>query len=311
LSFTMLLLFISLGLFYHTKFSCGWSYIEPGGTIGWNSKFKTCGKNRQSPIDIIRAISIMKTFPPFRLQNYDKASKKSVGTNTGHTMKVALDENVEAILSGGGLNEKYQALQFHFHWGSNNAQGSEHYIDGNSYPMEMHIVHYNKKYANIKEALKKPLGIAVLGFFMQVTNQNNPEFNCIAKKLNLIKSFGEKTSMSCNIMKIIPKNLNEFYRYEGSLTTPPCTESVVWTIFPEPIQISKWQINQFRILSETTGHKPVMLADNFRRLQPRNKRKIYTTVSSSSRLTFTNNHRCLLNIFYLTCLICIWKLAVV
>merc|ERR1739838_1113213 len=68
----------------------------------------------------------------------------------------------------GGLPNDYTALQFHFHWAKKNQdRGSEHKVNGERYWGEMHIVHYNRKYGTPAQAMKKPNGLAVLGFFIK------------------------------------------------------------------------------------------------------------------------------------------------
>ena len=65
---------------------------------------------------------------------------------------------------GAGLPNSYNVEQLHFHWGNNSNEGSEHEIDGKSYPLEMHLVHYNSKYKSVSEAVEdnKRDGLAVV-----------------------------------------------------------------------------------------------------------------------------------------------------
>lgn len=55
---------------------------------------------------------------------------------------------------------------------------------------------------------------------------------------------GNGSHLYCNLLKMLPKNVDRFYRYSGSLTTPPCSESVVWTVYPETVKISSWQVRR-------------------------------------------------------------------
>uniref|UniRef100_A0A0L8I5X5 Carbonic anhydrase n=1 Tax=Octopus bimaculoides TaxID=37653 RepID=A0A0L8I5X5_OCTBM len=234
--------FPPLGLFYFISLTSSWSYLEPGGTIDWSSKNNTCDKSFQSPIDIISSEATNKRFPPFHMEHYSTAADGAPIVNNGHTVEAHLIQSPAPTLSGGGLSGIYTALQFHFHWGSSDNYGSEHFLDGNSFPMEMHIVHYSQKYPNISEALTKKNGLAVLAIFFEVTNCNNTEFQCIIRKLPRIRNPGNESHLYCNLLKLLPKNVDQFYRYSGSLTTPPCSESVVWTVYPEAVKISSWQV---------------------------------------------------------------------
>ena len=75
----------------------------------------------------------------------------------------------EGILKGGPLEHEYQILQFHFHWGSDDSKGSEHTLDDEKFPMELHIVHIRTDlYNNIAKALVTPNGLAVAGFFFEI-----------------------------------------------------------------------------------------------------------------------------------------------
>ncbi|KAF4528484.1 hypothetical protein B566_EDAN013031, partial [Ephemera danica] len=67
-------------------------------------------------------------------------------------------------LSGGPLQGGYTFLQMHFHWGADNTRGSEHTIDGKSFPLELHVVHYKTEYGTPTNALTKPDGLAVVGY---------------------------------------------------------------------------------------------------------------------------------------------------
>lgn len=71
-------------------------------------------------------------------------------------------------LSGGPLLGNYVFSQLHFHWGSNDMEGSEHTIDGGQQPFEMHVVHFKSCYLTQEAALKEKDGIAVLAYFFKV-----------------------------------------------------------------------------------------------------------------------------------------------
>lgn len=69
---------------------------------------------------------------------------------------------------GGPLDNEYEIEGLHFHWGDKNNRGSEHTLNDMRLPLEMHIIHRNKKYRNLAEALQHPDGLCVLAFFYQV-----------------------------------------------------------------------------------------------------------------------------------------------
>ena len=94
------------------------------------------------------------------------------------------------LSSGGPLKPDLEYLfkQFHFHWGSSDDTGSEHKVNGNFYPLEMHLVHFNSKYDNLVEALKHKDGILVIGVLFKVDDVGNEELQktlVVAKDLDI------------------------------------------------------------------------------------------------------------------------------
>ncbi|XP_046565095.1 carbonic anhydrase 1-like [Haliotis rubra] len=145
-------------------------------------------------------------------------------------------------VDGGGLASHYRTAEFHFHWGGDSSQGSEHAINGMKYPLEMHVVNYAEKYGNLSEAMKHPDGLAVLGVFFKVSERDNPSLQPIMSALRNIIHYGSyEVVNNCSVRALLPKDLASFYRYEGSLTTPPCHESVLWTVFTEVQEVSERQ----------------------------------------------------------------------
>lgn len=124
--------------------------------------------------------------------------------------------------------------------------------------------------------MKKSDGLAVLGWFLDVDYpQKNQDFELL---LNIAMSgasgAGNTTAVPApfSLETIVPADLSKYYRYKGSLTTPGCYESVVWTVFEEPIRISK---DQATLLAEKfldSNGDPI--GDNFRAVQPLNGRQV-------------------------------------
>merc|ERR1711974_522512 len=143
---------------------------------------------------------------------------------------------------------EYELWQFHAHWGDANEKGSEHTVEGKMYPSELHLVHWNKsKYSSPNEAAGEPDGLAVLGIFLEV-GEKHEELDKVFKLLDQIKFKGDKVSFAEPVepSKFLPKDTKSLYTYEDSLTTPPLLESVIWTVFKEPVQISKEQLEAMR-----------------------------------------------------------------
>ena len=149
-----------------------WSYDD---FDGWSEVAEVCGTGmRQSPIDIDPATVDAEKPETLIFWNYEKSSKGTF-KNNGHTMQFdpdnALAKGINTLSLGLWDDRKlYQLAQFHFHWGSNNSQGSEHTMSGSSYPLEMHLVHVNMKYdGNVTAALENEDGLAVVGIFFEVS----------------------------------------------------------------------------------------------------------------------------------------------
>ena len=151
---------------------------------GPNSWGGECKRKEQSPIDLPREGGTKKEYDPFIFINYDRTPERCGISNNGHTVKVEFENKQkkehEPQVRGGGLPADYGFAQFHMHWGVNDNIGSEHTISQTSYPMELHLVHYNKKYGkDIGTAIAKGLklrtrdSLAVLGIMFQLQTKAN------------------------------------------------------------------------------------------------------------------------------------------
>ncbi|CAL8266640.1 unnamed protein product [Merluccius merluccius] len=130
-------------------------------------------------------------------------------------------------------------------------------------------------YTDLGKALTDPEGVAVLGFFYEESRSDNKKYDDIVKALQKITRASSNTSLSSiSLDQLIPSqhNLTSYYRYKGSLTTPGCTESVIWTLFEHTIPLSKDQLKAFSKLRFPNGESMV---GNFRPPQPLNGRMVY------------------------------------
>ncbi|CAL8261901.1 unnamed protein product [Merluccius merluccius] len=213
----------------------------PEGERHWSKHYPFCGGVFQSPIDIqTDLLRFDPTLRPIELHDYNLSANEHLTLgNNGHSVQLSLPSRM--VLSS--LPHRYSAAQLHFHWGSTNAPtGSEHLVNGKRFAAEMHIVHFNSdKYANVSMAVDKSDGLAVLGVLVEV-GEFNPAFDQFLKFINGIKYRDQRVKVpGFNIRALLPARLDEYYRYDGSLTTPPCYPSVLWTLFRSPIQISPKQ----------------------------------------------------------------------
>ncbi|VDK87787.1 unnamed protein product [Dibothriocephalus latus] len=148
-----------------------------------------------------------------------------------------------ACIEGGPLRERYILQQFHFHWGHESRWGSEHHVDGFSYSGEMHLVFLAERYSAQNDALEDPEGLCVLGVFLHAGTKENKGLKTLVKTIEKLHNASEAVlDTPIDIFEIVP-NLSRYYTYEGSLTTPPCSECVRWIVCADPVEISDSQIS--------------------------------------------------------------------
>ncbi|KAJ7335089.1 hypothetical protein JRQ81_013030 [Phrynocephalus forsythii] len=238
-----------------------WSYADKAQ---WPSIFPFCGGHLQSPIDIDTEATIFSPqLKDLLLSGYDLPPEERLCLqNNGHTISLKLPENM--TLAGGGLRQPYRAVQLHLHWGSAPAMpGSEHTVNGHRYAGEIHVVFYSSQFSSFHEAVQEPGGLAVLAAFLQAGTEDNEAYQNILESLKEVHREGEETFISgFNVAKLLPDDLSRYFRYNGSLTTPPCYQTVNWTIFNQTIQLSQQQIS---MLEDTIrGDEDQPLQGNFR-----------------------------------------------
>jgi len=162
-------------------------------------------------------------------------------------------------------------------WGKHDGEGSEHRLNGKSFSMEMHLVHYNSRYSSIQKAVSSgdPEALVVIGIFLQASPNYLPNHSLrpIISNLEGVKNktaFWEKVDVPIDLSKLIPFG-SRIYYYRGSLTTPGCNEVVDWYVFETPVQISSSDVKAFRQVSDDEG---LPLMENHRPIQPVNSRKV-------------------------------------
>ena len=213
-----------------------WGYEGADGPAHWgdlDAASKVCGiGSQQSPIDIGGAVKAK--LPPLKMA-WHKGADTIV--NNGHTIQ--LNAAPGSTLKVG--NDSFALLQFHFH------HPSEHTIAGKHYPMELHFVHRNAAG-----------GLAVVGVLM-TAGKPNATFAKIAATMPAHHGEPVKAAAGIDPNKLLPAR-HSYYRYEGSLTTPPCSEVVNWLLLREPIHVAQKDIDAFAKLFPMNA-RPVQKID--------------------------------------------------
>ncbi|EFX88121.1 alpha-carbonic anhydrase [Daphnia pulex] len=259
--------------------------------LSWREHESHCGGQHQSPINIESATAIIANYPEFVFHNYDLVFPERL-ENNGHTVELKIEEQgISAelpFITGGGLTDRYNFVQLHFHWGQS-FSGSEHRIDGEQYPAELHMVHYNSKYGTFTEALSYEDGLAVFGIMIELQSRDNIAFRHLEQFDNIIDpsiANSDTLKYSVPLSDLLPDNTDSFFRYNGSLTTGDCNEDVIWTVFDTPIAISERQLAKFRRLRDEHGNE---LVENVRLTQLLHDRVVmYRPQSNPSSPSLSN-----------------------
>lgn len=210
-----------------------WAYDGDAGPEHWGQldpSYAACETGRaQSPIDL--AAPKARDLPDIEF-GYDESPASVL--NNGHTMQVTPEGTDNGIRVGG---DRYRLVQFHFH------DPSEHTVDGESFPMELHLVHEGADGS-----------LAVVGVLIEegaASTALAPVFDAMPAEADSTHDLADPLDLEA----ILPAK-RRYYRYSGSLTTPPCTQGVTWLVLRRPITLSPGQIRAFTDLTGTNS-RPV------------------------------------------------------
>jgi carbonic anhydrase len=217
-----------------------WSYTGDGSPEHWgdlSSEYALAKTGKQqSPIDISGAVAT--NLPTIQFAYHP--SKIDLVYN-GHTVE-EVEDKASSLQVG---DEQFVLQQFHFH------SPSEHTVDGKHFAMEMHLVHQSDSGK-----------IAVVAVLIE-EGEDNPAFDAVWDYLPNAANRERKSSTTIDAVVLLPEN-HKYYSYQGSFTTPPCTEEVSWMVLATPVELSKVQIEKFQAI----------IHGNNRPVQPLNGRTI-------------------------------------
>lgn len=210
-----------------------WGYTGEAGPANWgkiDAKFVMCGLGRnQSPIDLAGFVEA--DLKPLKLDY--KAGAADI-LNNGHTVQVDYAKGSTLTVDG----RAFELVQFHFH------APSENKVKGKQFPMEGHLVHADKEG-----------NLAVLAVMFQ-EGAANPLLAKLWEKLPAKAGDKNALAQGLSVTQLLPKE-RDYYRYNGSLTTPPCSEGVRWLVLKKPATASKAQVEQFAKAVGVANNRPV------------------------------------------------------
>ncbi|KAH7960451.1 hypothetical protein HPB49_019950 [Dermacentor silvarum] len=277
-----------------------WSGTETlslaAGTWSWPQYHcianNSCGGTEQSPVNI-ETFSVLHDIAMKALEfvGHDVPFDNFTVNNDGLslTLKASPPDATTRTVRGGRLPGTFVFQYALFHWGSSLRQGSEHLLDGIAYPMESQLVYTNEKYS-VVDATKEKDGVAIIATLYRASFVDFESVKAmrtiLAAALNssapskrrrrrllpwMVRRLkGSGSSASGDSDKDVPRltlvslmppvSRDEFYTYRGSLTMPPCTESVSWTVFNRQAFISESlasRVTSLAVLSPTLPRRPV------------------------------------------------------
>ena len=186
-----------------------------------------------------------------------------------------------------------------WHWSNDSKEGSEHYLNGKQYPMEIQLYHYNTKYNSYDDAVGNPEGLAAVSFFYEISEEPNQEQENLIEATKRLEDETRHMGIEFEVayatgtvnQLLLPEggvqNTDNYFHYDGSLTLPRNSsatnaedcEPVKWIVFEKKIPIAESQLKTFRILLEIATAdaeffdnvvEDLMCVHNFRPIHPLN-----------------------------------------
>lgn len=209
-----------------------WEYTGENGAENWaklSPDYGSCMGKNQSPINLAGFIEA--ELKPI-VFHYTSGSADII--NNGHTVQVNVLPGSNITVDG----VSFELKQFHFH------APSENLIKGKSFPVEAHLVHADKDG-----------NLAVVAVMLSEGKANKALASAWAQ---MPEHEGDKIALTTSISPkdLLPKN-HDYYRFNGSLTTPPCSEGVRWLVMKNPTSVSKEQIDEFTHVMHHPNNRPV------------------------------------------------------
>ncbi|XP_070505799.1 carbonic anhydrase 1-like [Chironomus tepperi] len=229
---------------------------------------------RQSPIvyDQVAAVSALDRDPLVMKGAYNVLPTEVHVINNGHgaTYSFVFRDNAIPQITGGPLNkEVYNFASFHFHYPCEHLPQKHK----NNCKLELHFVHYNAKYGSVEEATNKLDGLAVVGLMYEENNNiasiKFPYLKMLQHVYQPNTDYTERKNVFTYADALGFTEFPLFVSYNGGLTTPECTETVIWIVVDNLFPVSCSKLEQFYRIHDSHGER---LKRNNRPIQPLNDR---------------------------------------
>ena len=212
-----------------------WGYTGHAGPEHWGEldpAYALCagGKN-QSPVDIVNSVEA--ELPPLDIAYTGQGNEI---LNNGHTVQINFPAGSALMVSG----HRFELKQVHFH------TPSENHIDGHDFALEAHFVHADGDG-----------NLAVLAVMFE-EGAENPALAKLWSEMPMKADERHDLKAAFDPAELLPAD-HDYYRFNGSLTTPPCSEGVWWQVLKTPLTISKEQVEHFAHAVHGHNNRPIQM----------------------------------------------------
>ncbi|KAK7093239.1 carbonic anhydrase 1-like [Littorina saxatilis] len=249
------------------------------GPSQWWRISQCCGGHLQSPIALDRHRARCASMPTPQYSMGNVSMKGKLHDSGHHVMLTFASDVTRPRLCNVG--KKSDVMQYvldhvHMHFGSPYSRGSEHVIDDEQFQGEIHMVHYKAEHGSVSEAMLHRDGLTVVA--IPISSQRGDQNDQLYHLLQAVQGLDDvehSVPFTLTPDALLPGRRDMFY-YRGSLTTPPCSETVQFLVVDQPLHVSPDQLQVLWRLPSSEKSVPISRYGNVRPLVPANNRPVLT-----------------------------------